>query len=107
MKIEVTFENFKEIGEFCKVFGEKIAATAPQQQPVQQPVQQQPSQVPTSQKEYTLDELSVAAATLMDAGRQQELLALLQKYGVKGMFELQQAQYGAFATDLRAMGAKI
>lgn len=84
------------------------AAPVTPQAPVHTPAAPaQAPQVPTSQKAYTLDELSAAAATLMDAGKQPELLALLQKYGVKGMFELPKEAYGAFATDLRGLGARI
>lgn len=63
--------------------------------------------VPTSSKEYTLDEISVAAMQLMDAGRQADLQQLLTKFGVPSLPALPKAQYGAFATQLRAMGARI
>ena len=35
------------------------------------------------------------------------LLALLTKYGVQAITQLQPAQYGVFATELRALGAQI
>jgi len=57
--------------------------------------------------EYTLDMLARAATPLLDAGKQDELIALLQRYGVPAMTSLQKDQYGAFATDLRALGAQI
>jgi hypothetical protein len=37
----------------------------------------------------------------------QQLLALLSKYGVQALTQLDPAQYGAFATELRALGAQI
>lgn len=64
-------------------------------------------QVPVSAQTYTLDDLAAAAMTLMDAGRQGELLQLLASFEVETLPSLPQAQYGAFATALRGMGAKI
>lgn len=61
------------------------------------------SPVPT----YTLGQLQVAVAPLIDAGKGPELKALLEKYQVKRLPELPQEKMGAFATDLRAMGAQI
>ncbi|KEF40449.1 hypothetical protein M670_00475 [Schinkia azotoformans MEV2011] len=86
--------------------------TAPpvQQQPPamqQAPVQQQPQGVPTSAPSYTMDQLAVAATQLMDAGRQQDLLGLLATFGAQSLMQLPKDQYGAFATKLREMGAKI
>lgn len=56
---------------------------------------------------YTLDQISKAGAALVDAGKMEPLLALLTKYGVQAITQLQPAQYGAFATELRALGAQI
>ena len=56
---------------------------------------------------YTLDQISKAGATLVDAGKMEPLLALLTKYGVQAITQLQPAQYGVFATELRALGAQI
>lgn len=75
--------------------------------PVPQPVPDQAQQVPTTAATYTLDDIAKAAMTLMDAGRQADLRGLLAKYGVDSLPALPPAQYGAFATDLRGMGAKI
>lgn len=77
---------------------------APAQVPVQVPTQQE---VPTSQPTYAMDDLSRAAMTLMDTGRQDELRNLLAQFGVQSLPDLPQDQYGAFATALRGMGAKI
>ena len=81
-----------------------------QQQSVQQQsVQQQSVQqtVQTQQITYTPDDLSKAAVTLMDLGKQQELLNLLAQFGVQSMPELKPEQYGAFALALREKGANI
>lgn len=65
------------------------------------------SPVPTTAVSYTIDDLARAAMTLMDSGRQGELQNLLAGFGVEALPQLPQAQYGAFATQLREMGAKI
>lgn len=56
---------------------------------------------------YTPDDLARAAFALMDSGRQQELIGLLQQFGVNAIPELKPEQFGAFATALRGMGAQI
>lgn len=56
---------------------------------------------------YTLDQISKAGAALVDTGKMEPLLALLTKYGVQAITQLQPAQYGVFATELRALGAQI
>lgn len=80
-------------------------------QPIQpsqgQAVQPLQASVPTTTTGYMLDDLARAAMTLMDAGRQQELLGLLSQFGVDSLPALPQTQYGAFATALRGMGAQI
>ena len=53
------------------------------------------------------DIVEKAGATLVDAGKMEPLLALLTKYGVQAITQLQPAQYGVFATELRALGAQI
>lgn len=84
------------------------APTAPVQHPAQKPTQQEQSQtVPTSAPTYTMDQLAVAATQLVDAGRREELVQLLASFGVQALTALPKEQYGAFATKLREMGAKI
>lgn len=56
---------------------------------------------------YSLDQISRAGASLLDAGKKDQLLALLSRYGVQAVTQLQSEQYGAFATELRALGAQI
>lgn len=82
----------------------------PAQQTVQQPTPQatqQPQAVPTSAPAYTFDQLAVAATQLTDAGRREEVLQLLNSFGVQALTALPKEQYGAFATKLRELGAKI
>ena len=72
--------------------------------PVQQPA---PTAVPTTSVSYTPDDLAKAAMSLMDSGRQADLLGLLQQFGVTSLPELKPEQYGPFATALRGLGAQI
>ena len=153
MNINVTFQDFKEMEEFCRsIVGgapEKKAAsptttpvppqntsvpvqtvsapsTVPAQPALVQPIVTQqpavvptqassPSQgqapvqtaVPTTAQSYSADDLARAAMTLMDAGRMNDLQALLAQFGINSLPELPESQRGAFATALRGMGAKI
>ena len=78
---------------------------APAPAPVATP--EQPAPVPTTQQTYTMEQLAVAATQLVDAGRREELVGLLGQFGVQALTALPKEQYGAFATALRQMGAKI
>ena len=82
----------------------RAPVAAPPQPQVQDPVQQP---VPTSAVTYTLNELARAAMSLMDSGKQPDLLQLLASFGVEALPALPPAQYGAFATALRGLGAPI
>lgn len=81
--------------------------TAPAQPAAPAKPAQPAAAVPTAQSSYTLDDLARAGMTLMDSGRQGDLLQLLARFGVDALPALPQAQYGAFATALREMGAQI
>jgi len=125
MKLTAEFENLMDLKEFVKAWApvfqtESVAPpAAPVQQPVQAapvqtiPVQPQPQQpvpqatIPTTTITYSLDDLARAAMSLMDTGRQADLLLMLSRFGVQSLPELPPAQYGAFATELRTMGAQI
>ncbi len=54
-----------------------------------------------------LDAISRAGAALIDQGKMQQVMALLQKYGVQAITQLQASTYPAFAEDLRGLGAVI
>lgn len=77
--------------------------------PTQQASQQAPQQtaVPTTETSYTMEQLAVAATQLVDAGKREELLQLLNSFGVQALTTLPKAEYGTFATKLREKGAKI
>lgn len=76
------------------------SAPAPAPTPAAPPVTPMPTAaapapaVPVTAPTYTLDQIAKAGANLVDAGKMEQLLALLTKYG-------------AFATELRALGAQI
>ena len=61
----------------------------------------------TASHAYTADELARAAMTLMDAGKQMDLIQLLASFGVNSIPALPPEQMGAFATALRGLGAQI
>lgn len=63
--------------------------------------------LPTTAPTYTQEQIALAAAQIMDAGRQADLIALLGQFGVQAVTQLPAEQYGAFATSLRSMGARI
>lgn len=83
-----------------------VPKPVPTQQPAPSPVPA-PQPVPTSSVSYTAEDLARAAMTLMDAGKQPQLVQLLNSYGVDSLPALAPEQYGAFATALRGMGAQI
>ncbi len=57
--------------------------------------------------QYTTEQIMEAGATLMDAGKINDLMALLQKFGVQAVMDLKPEQLGPFATAMRELGAKI
>lgn len=63
--------------------------------------------VPTSAPQYTLDMIATAGSALIDAGKMDQLMGLLGKFGVASLTELAPENYGAVANELRAMGAAI
>lgn len=66
-----------------------------------------PSVVPTSAPQYTLEMIATAGSSLIDAGKLDQLMGLLGKFGVASLTELSPDSYGAMAGELRAMGATI
>lgn len=86
-----------------------VAAPAPvttQPAPAANPAPQQTA-VPTTAPTYQIADLARAAATLMDAGKQPQLLALLAQFGVQSLGQLMPEQFGQFATALRGLRAKL
>jgi len=78
--------------------------------PAQQTFAAQPPMAPVAAAPaYSHDQIAVAGAGLMDLGpeKQQALLALLARFGVQAITQLPKEALGAFATELRALGARI
>jgi hypothetical protein len=91
-----------------------VPTAAPAQPtPIQQPQQTapvtQPTQpLPTTAKQYSFDDLARAAGQLMDAGKQNDLINLLNnQFKVPALTQLPPEQFGAFATALRGLGAQL
>ena len=80
------------------------AAPAPAAQPVPAPA---PAAAPTTARAFQFEDIQLAATSLCDTGKRAEVLALLAKYGIQALSALPAEQYGAFATELRGLGAKI
>lgn len=89
-----------------------VAPVVPTSAPLQthpDPVQAPPTPaVPVAPvKEYTLEEIQVALQPLMDAGRTNEIVGLMQKYKVASLPEIPKDQFPNLVVDLRNMGARI
>lgn len=85
---------------------------APMQQQVamqQQQLQPAPMQVPTTAvaQEFTQDQLAVAAAGLVNQGKQPRLIEILRSFGANSLVELQKERYSELAVALRSEGAVI
>lgn len=63
--------------------------------------------VPTAAPQYTLEMIATAGSALLDAGKMDQLMQLLGRFGVASLTELAPESYGAVANELRAMGAAI
>ena len=75
---------------------------APKPEPAPEPV------VVPQAKKITLKELCDAGAGLVESGKMDDVINLLnKKYGVQAVNKLDESQYAAFADDLRALGAKL
>lgn len=58
-------------------------------------------------KTYTLQDITNAGAALLDAGKMNDLMALLGQHGVQAITQLKPEQYAEVAVGLRALGANI
>ncbi|WP_312647539.1 hypothetical protein [Aminipila sp.] len=84
-----------------------VSAPVPTQQPQMQPQVMQQSALPVTETVYTMEQLAMAGMQVCDAGKRNEVVALLTSFGVSALTELPKEQYGAYATKLREMGAKL
>ena len=83
-----------------------VAPTVPVAAPAPTAPAQAPT-VPTSAPQYTLEMIANAGSSLIDAGKMDQLMQLLGKFGVASLTELAPESYGAVANELRALGAAI
>ena len=83
------------------------AVPTPAPAPVQTTVVPTAPAVPTAAPQYTLDMIATAGSALIDAGKMEQLMQLLGRFGVSSLTELAPDKYGAVANELRAMGAAI
>ena len=92
------------------------AAAIPQQSvPVQTPqdpaavqaMQATPAAIPVQTVSYTTEQLGLAAMQIADSKGHQVIEGLLQRFGVAALTQLAKEQYGAFAAELRNLGAKL
>ena len=81
-----------------------VASVTPTVTAASAPAQQQ---APTAAKRITLDDLSLAGAKLVDAGKMDALINALQNFGVAAITLLREDQYASFADCLRSLGANI
>lgn len=92
-----------------------IPAAAPVAPPAAAPVSVSAASAPVSPAPvaaapvYTLAQIAKAGADLMasNPGLQPALVELIHRYGAQTVQELPQDKLGAFATELRQMGARI
>lgn len=82
-----------------------VAASAPAVTPAANVVST--PAVPTSAPQYTLEMIATAGSALIDAGKMDQLMQLLDRFGVASLTELAPDNYGAMANELRALGAAI
>lgn len=75
--------------------------------PTTQTIPSQTAPVPTAAPQYTLEMIATAGTSLIDAGKMEQLVALLAKFGVDSLTSLAPEHYGAVASELRALGARI
>lgn len=85
----------------------QVAPTVPVAQPAPVANTAPAPTVPTSAPQYTLDMIATAGSALIDAGKMDQLMQLLGKFGVASLTELTPESYGAVAGELRALGATI
>lgn len=72
-----------------------------------QATQTVPAAVPTQAVSYTTEQLGLAAMQIADSKGHQVIEGLLQRFGVAALTQLAKEQYGAFAAELRNLGAKL
>lgn len=63
--------------------------------------------VPTAEVAYSFEEIQLACAELVRAGKREDLAKLIREFGLSSLPELAKEQYNEFALNLRAIGGTI
>ena len=113
--IRIECNTWEELVEICqKITGVTVVeapeAKVPMPEPVQPAVAKTPetvatalASVPVSEKKVTRQEVQAKAIALMDAKKQEQLQALLQKYGVPALPSIPEERLAAFMADMEAI----
>lgn len=88
-----------------QAYAEQVNAMVPPSVPATPPAA--PVAPTAAPQAFSYDDLARAASSLMDAGKQQQLIGLLQQFQAQSLQQLSKDRYGEFATALRGMGARI
>ena len=116
IKVTVSMPELAQaINNLAAAISSKPAPTQPVTPAPTQPVTPAPTPTPApvsavplaSAPQYTVDQIMNAGAALMDAGKIEDLMNLLHSFGVQAVMELKPEQLGAFATEMRKLGAAI
>lgn len=84
-----------------------IQAVAQMQTPVPVVAPAATQSVLVAAPSYTVEQLAQAGMQLVDAGKRESVISLLQSFGVQALTELAPEYYGAYAAKLRELGANI
>ena len=91
--------------------GFESSRTSEEKEPTEEVAEKIPTSAPSvpvaSAPQYSIEQIMKAGATLMDEGKINELRELINSFGVEAVTNLKPDQLGAFATELRKLGAKI
>ena len=105
VKVNVNPDEIASASASAPAALQQLPVTPPPAVPVSQPA---PAAVPTAApKQYTVAEIQAACGPLMDAGKMNELAAVMQGMGVNSLMELPPEKYGELAVKLRALGARL
>ena len=115
MTIKLEFDNWNEVLEFAgqiggQIGGREVKVPAPMEATVTPAVVATPAPepapapaAPAPVKKVTRQDVQTKAIALMDAGKQEQLQGLLQKYGAPALPSIPEDQLAAFMADLEAL----
>lgn len=114
MQIVVTLNDVEELKKFVEMMGsgaapapkkkaQAAAAPTPEPEPAPAPAPAPAAPVPAAAPTVTRQTVQTKAIALMDAGKQEQLQALLKKYNVPALPSIPEDQLAAFMADLEAV----